>query len=71
MLLPKPMHKNIHKGSIQNIEITQMSINRILNNVCKMTLYENELLLHQRIKLINIYIQMYYSININYKIGQN
>lgn len=65
------MHKNIHKGSIQNIEITQMSINRILNNVCKMTLYENELLLHQRIKLINIYIQMYYSININYKIGQN
>lgn len=65
------MHKNIHRGSIQNIEITQMSINRILNNVCKMTLYENELLLHQRIKLINIYIQMYYSININYKIGQN
>lgn len=65
------MHKNIHKGSIQNIEITQMSINRILNNVFKMILYENELLLHQRIKLINIYIQMYYSININYKIGQN
>lgn len=65
------MHKNIHRGSIQNIEITQMSINRILNNVFKMILYENELLLHQRIKLINIYIQMYYSININYKIGQN
>lgn len=65
------MHKNIHRGSIQNIEIIQMSINRILNNVCKMILYENELLLHQRIKLINIYIQMYYSININYKIGQN